>query len=53
MNVIKEVNNVAGEGHYEWQIDNWEQLQNEKYIYSPEFKAGGKRWYYKINFFSF
>jgi len=34
---------IATEGHYEWPIENWESLVENK-VYSPEFELGGYRW---------
>jgi len=39
---------IATEGHYEWPIENWESLVENK-VYSPEFELGGYRW--KISLF--
>eukprot|EP00833_Pecoramyces_ruminatium_P009618 jgi/Orpsp1_1/1183650/evm.model.c7180000086149.1 len=49
MDLIKDKGqDVIVESYYEWKIDNWDQLQQMEYSYSPEFKVGGLKWRLKL-----
>ncbi|KAL6625213.1 TRAF-like protein [Neocallimastix sp. 'constans'] len=41
-------NEVFRNGYYEWEIKNWDKIENEFYVFSPKFNICGYSWELKL-----